>query len=168
MAGAIVTRRQLTIAVPLLLTLHNVEEALMFPRWRPVIQAAVPLGFRAWFDQISPGTLQTALLVATAVPWALALWSARRPSSARASWFLLLVQAVVFTNVLWHVLVAGAVIRGYSPGLVTALAVNLPFSIYLFMRAHRERWCSPRAAIALVPAAPFAHGALLAGLMFFM
>jgi hypothetical protein len=167
MAGALVTRRQLTIAVPALLTLHNAEEALMFPLWRPVIQAAVPFGLRAWFDQISPATLQVALLVATAVPWTIALWSARRPSSALASWFVLLVQAIVLTNVLWHLLIAGVLLRGYAPGLLTAVALNLPFSIYLFTRAQREGWCSPRAAIALAPAALFAHGALFGGLMLF-
>lgn len=139
----------------------------MFPRWRPVIQAAMPFGLQPWFDQISPGTLQIALVVATAVPWAVALWSAQRPSSALASWFLLLVQAVVLLNVLWHLFIAGVLLRGYSPGLLTAVTLNLPFSIYLFTRARRERWCSPRAAIALVPAAFFAHGALLAGLMHF-
>ena len=145
MAGTLVTRRQLTVAVPALLTLHNFEEALTFPSWRPVIRAAVPFGLQTWFDQISPGTLQTALVVATAVPWAVALWSMRRPSSALASWFLLLVQAIVLLNVFWHLLIAGILLRGYSPGLLTAVTLNLPFSIYLFTRARREilspTWC---------------------------
>jgi hypothetical protein len=167
MAGRLVTRRELTVAVPALLTLHNFEEALMFPRWLPVIQAAAPFGFQTWFDQISSGTLQTALVVATVVPWAVALWSARQPSSALASWLVLLVQAVVLLNVLWHLIIAGVLLRGYAPGLLTAVTLNLPFSIYLFTRARREGWCSALAAIALAPAAFLAHGALLAGLMYF-
>jgi hypothetical protein len=50
----------------------------------------------------------------------------------------------------------------------SAVTLNLPFSIYLFRRARRETWCSPRAAIALIPVALLAHGALFAGLMHFM
>jgi len=135
-----VTRRQLTLAVPILLTLHNLEEALTFPRWLPVIQTRVPFGLQAWFDEISPGTVYVALIAATAVPWAIALWSVRRPSSGLASSFVLLVQAVVLLNVFWHVLVAGTLLRGYSPGLLTAVMLNLPFSVYLFKRARQEGW----------------------------
>jgi hypothetical protein len=163
-----VTRYQLTLAVPAILTLHNLEEALTFQRWLPVIQTRVPFGLQAWFDDISPGTLHIALVVATAVPWAVALWSARRPSSALASWFVLLVQAVVLLNVFWHLFVAGVLLRGYSPGLLTAVTLNLPFSMYLFTRATQEGWCSRGAAIALIPAALLVHGPLLVGLPYFM
>jgi hypothetical protein len=47
-----VTRRQLTLAVPAVLTLHNLEEALTFQSWLPVIQTRVPSGFQVLVDEI--------------------------------------------------------------------------------------------------------------------
>jgi hypothetical protein len=160
-----VTQRQLAFVVPALLTLHNLEEALTWPRWLPDIQARVPISLRPWFAEVSLDGMYVALIVSTVVPWAIALWSVRRSSNAIAIWFLLLVQAVVLLNAFWHLLVAGGVLRGYSPGLVTAATLNLPFSIYLFRRATREQWCSPRALMALVPATLIVHGPILVGLI---
>jgi hypothetical protein len=160
------TRRQLVLVVPALLTVHNLEEALTFQRWLPVIEARVPITLQPWIQEISPESLQGALLVVTLVPWALALWCARRPSNAVAIWFILLIQTVVALNACWHVLVAGIILRGYSPGLVTAVALNVPFSMALLRRATRERWCSPRALMALLPAALFVHGPLLTVLLY--
>lgn len=126
------TRYQRTLAVPSLLTLHNLEEALTFHRWLPVIQTSVPFGLQSWLDWISPETFYIALVVATAVPWAIAIWSAREPSNALAWRLVLLVQAIVLLNVFWHVFVAAFLLRGYTPGLLTAVTLNLPFSVYLF------------------------------------
>ena len=54
---------------------------------------------------------------------------------------------------------------GYAPGLVTALVLNLPFSLYLLRRAIREQWLSRPARWALVPGAILLHGPLLAALL---
>ena len=45
-------------------------------------------------------------------------------------------------NVLWHVATAALVFNGYAPGLLTAILINLPFSVYLLRRAASERWVS--------------------------
>jgi hypothetical protein len=126
----------------------------------------MPISLEPWFAEISLGGMHVALVVATVVPWAITLWSTRRPSNAVATWFVLLVKAVVLLNAFWHLLVAGVVLRGYSPGLVTAATLNLPFSIYVLRRAIREQWCSPRALMALVPATLIVHGPLLVGLIY--
>jgi hypothetical protein len=78
---------------------------------------------------------------------------------------LLLIQTAVFVNAISHIVVATFVLHGYGPGLLTALAINLPFSIYLLRRAVRERWLSPRALVLLVPSALVVHGPILLGLM---
>ena len=63
-------------------------------------------------------------------------------------------------------LVAAAIwARGYSPGLVTALLVNLPFSLFLFRRALRASWVRPRDLAWLLVAALLVHGPGLVGLM---
>lgn len=55
------------------------------------------------------------------------------------------------------------VLRGYGPGVASALAINLPFSIYMFRRVVREEWASRGALLALTPAAIVVHGPLLFG-----
>src|SRR5262245_52300826 len=118
------TRRQLTLAVPALLSLHNLEEALTFHRYLADVQARVPSGLQPWVNGISPAQLYIALVIATVVPWAVALYSIRWPSSVRALRLVLLIQAVVFVNVFWHVLVAALLLQGYSPGLLTSVTLN--------------------------------------------
>jgi hypothetical protein len=55
--------------------------------------------------------------------------------------------------------------RGYAPGLVTALLLNLPFSLYLLRRAARERWLDRGALWTLAPAALLVHGPMLSALL---
>jgi hypothetical protein len=93
------------------------------------------------------------------------IWATSRPKSTVPLWLLLLVRATVLLNVLWHVSAAMVVFDGYSPGLVTALLINLPFSVYLLGRAARERWVSRGAMWALLPGALLMHGPLLSGLL---
>jgi hypothetical protein len=78
---------------------------------------------------------------------------------------LLLIQTVVLVNVFSHAAVAAFVLHGYAPGVLTALAINLPFSIYLLRRAARENWLSRRALTLLLPSALVVHGPILVGLM---
>ncbi len=67
-------------------------------------------------------------------------------------------------NVLSHV-GAASMVRGYSPGLVTAVLVNLPFSAYLIGRAAREPWLSRRRLLGASPISLLIHGPLLVGLL---
>jgi hypothetical protein len=65
--------------------------------------------------------------------------------------------------VLWHVTAAILLFDGYAPGLLTAVLLNLPFSVYLIGRAGKENWVSRRALWALLPSALLAHA--LSGLL---
>jgi hypothetical protein len=80
---------------------------------------------------------------------------------------VLLIQATVLLNVVWHAAAAVVLFGGYAPGVVTAVLLNLPFSVYLLGRSAREHWLSARALWALVPAAIVLHGPLLAALLVF-
>ena len=141
---------------------------MTFGHWLPLAQARAPMLLQPWASEVSLKGLQMALVMATAVPWAIAIWAASRPSQGIAIWCLLLVQAVVLVNVFWHLMVAAIVLQGYAPGLLTAVTLNLPFSVYLFRRAVRDRWCSTHALIGLIPAALVVHGPLLIGLVYLM
>ena len=145
-------------AVPVLLALHNAEEALTFPRYLEKVRGHEPWLMRGLADSVDSHALFGALLIVTVVPLLVSLWSWLRPKSKAAFWCVMLIQATVFLNVFAHIASAITVFRGYGPGLLTALAINLPFSIYLFRRAQKEKWLPRRESIWLTPAAILVHG----------
>ncbi|RPJ38233.1 MAG: HXXEE domain-containing protein, partial [Chloroflexi bacterium] len=105
-----------------------------------------------------------ALLVVTGLPYAFAfLGGSRRPRAPRT---LLLAgtQMVMLLNILSHV---GSMnlFNSYVPGLVSSLAIILPFSLYFFASALREGWLRGSDFLYLVPAAVILHGPGLVGLM---
>ncbi len=159
------SRRTAIWLVPLLLALHNAEEALLFPRYLPLAIARLPEGLQAVAGAITLGQVWSALALVTAVPFGIAAWAASNPSNRLAVWLLLLVQTTILLNVLWHLAAAVVVFQGYAPGLVTAVCLNLPFSIYLLRRAAVEQWVGAGARWALLPGALAVHGPLLSALL---
>ena len=157
--------RRVLWLVPVLLALHNAEEALFFPRYLPFVLARLPPGWQAVAAPLTTGQVWSALAVVTGVAFAVAWWVHLRPDSRTALWLLLLIQSAVLLNVVWHVAIAVVLFDGYAPGLATALLLNLPFSLYLLRRAVREHWLSRPARWALVPGAILLHGPLLAALL---
>ena len=151
--------------IPIALAVHNAEEAITFPAYLPLVRAALPASIQPLMAEVEPDGLRVALLWATAVPFMVLLWVTLRPASLGARWCALLVQAVVAVNVASHLVVAAVVMRGYSPGLASAVLINAPVSVYLFQRATRERWLSRTAWRALWPAALLVHGPGLVGLL---
>jgi hypothetical protein len=159
------SRRQALWLVAAALAVHNAEEAVTFPLYWPQVQSRLPeMAQRAaaGFDATS---FRTGLVWATLLPLAVVLWATWRPDSSAARWSVLAVQAVVAVNVASHVVIAAALAHGYSPGLLSAVLINVPVSIYLFRRAARERWITARGWRALLPAALAIHGPGLVGLL---
>jgi hypothetical protein len=151
--------------IPALLTLHDAEEALTLPRFLPIVRQRLPAAVAPLAARVDADALRTALVVATVVPLAIVAWAYWRPHSRVARWTALAIQATVLLNVLSHIVAAAVLLRGYAPGLATAVLVNLPFSLVLLRRVARERWLPRRALLALVPAAVVVHGPLLGGLL---
>ena len=135
------------------------------PAYLAVIRERAP----SWWIDISrlvtAEQVWLALAIVALAPFLLGMWLLRTPQSAWATWSLLLVQATLLLNVLWHVVAAVWLFRGYAPGLVTAVVLNLPLSVYLIGRARREGWVSSRALLGLLPSALLLHGALLLGVL---
>ena len=150
-------------AVPAFLALHNVEEALTLRAAWPTLALRVPAVARPVLATLAPASYMWALVVLTLLALGVAAWASRRPGPA-ANWWLAAIQATVALNVLSH-LGAVVMLRGYAPGIVSALLVNAPFSAYFFRRAVAERWLAPGAMLATVPAAFLLHGPGLLALL---
>jgi hypothetical protein len=149
--------------VPLFFLVHNLEEAATFGVVRRNFPAWLPLQARNAASSVTHAQFLVALLLVTLLAVAATAWAHLRPSSRGALWSVLLVQSVIALNVGAHVAAAAFILKGYGPGLASALIVNLPFSIYLLRRARRERWVSARAQAALVPGALLLHGPGIVG-----
>jgi hypothetical protein len=147
--------------VPAAVLVHNVEEALTVDRHAPAVLALVPDAVRRFMP--SRHYIYDALVVATVIPIGLAL-VARRDRRSWATYGLLLVAAVMLVNVIWHS-VAAALLGGYAPGVVTAVAVNLPVMALALRWARRESWLSNGALWMYVGIGVMLHGAGLLALL---
>lgn len=157
------SRRRVVWLIPILLTLHNAEEAVAFRRYAPNAQALLPAPFASLETRLSYAALVQALASLSVLAFLLALIVDARPRSRPLLWLLLALEAAVGLNVLAHLASAALLFHGYGPGLVTALSVNAPFAVYCFTRATRERWLGPTALRATVPMAVLLHGPVLLG-----
>jgi uncharacterized protein with HXXEE motif len=132
--------RWLQWLVALFLALHNLEEALTMGEYLPHIEEQLSgLVFGRRFAAIQDlSWFYSSLLGATLLPAAV-VWAATtgRPSRAKA-WAVAFVQSLMLANVLVPHVVLAAVVGGYVPGLVTALGINLPYSIYFLRRTVRD------------------------------
>jgi hypothetical protein len=147
--------------VPVLLTIHNLEEAIVMPAFIEKRNASVQGRMQGIVPPITYKQFLIALAIITIIPYLIALfWLNRR----WAMYLLVGLQVVMLINVCAHTLMA-LFLRGYAPGLVTALVINLPFSVYLLKRAVGERWMSGKAVALMFPIGLLIHGPVLAGLM---
>jgi len=129
----------------------------------PEIPTLLPPPFAAVAARLTYPTMLIALGAVSALTVAVAIAVSRNPDGRWALWLLLVVEATMALNAVSHALLALFIFRGYAPGVVTALIVNIPFAVYCFRRARRENWVSTRAFGATIPAALVVHGPLLAG-----
>ena len=138
--------RSLQRLMAIVIALHNGEEAVTagayLPRVREYVDRVPALrdaGLPPSLDQ-----LYFALIVVTLVPAILIGWATTgRDTLAKRE-----VVAVISAGLLWNVflphLSAMVFLRGYAPGGLTALAVNLPMCVYFFRRSLTEGMLSRR------------------------
>jgi hypothetical protein len=151
--------------IPGALALHNLEEGITFPRYLPLVRERLPGAARPIAARLDGDRLVVALVLVTVLALLVTVWAVLRPRSLAARWSALAVQAVVALNVASHVVVSIVLLRGYGPGLVTALAVNAPLSVHLFRRARSEHWIAPWSWWLLLPTAFVIHGPGLLALL---
>ena len=152
--------------VPLVLTLHNTEEALTMPRWVAEHSSEI-MGRVPFFNavQFTPRQLLSSLAIATVVPFVVTLMCAGGEKRSRKLFLLFLLQMIILLNVFVPHMVATVVMERYNPGAITAVCCNLPFSLYLFLKACKESFLSLHdllllfitAALAYVPVAAAIH-----------
>lgn len=139
---ASLTKQKLIWLVPLLITVHNAEEAVLMPFVLAKRNAIIPQSSHGLLPVITYPQFLLAVFVMTALPYPIAYYAQRDPQRCGTAMFLLLsVQFMMFLNVFAHLWMAW-LMAGYAHGVITAVTVMLPFSIFFFRRAVKENWAS--------------------------
>lgn len=154
-------RRRALWVVPVAFLVHNLEEALTIPHALPRIHAAWS-GWTGRALQLPNASQYHQVLVGLTAAGFVLLLLARLWD--RASYALVVLQAVMTLNVAMHV--AGAVLlRGYAPGLVSAVLVEAPVSFLVWRRVRDGGWMSRRQWRLLPLWVAILHGPGLIGLL---
>ncbi len=148
------TIRRTVWLLPLAFVIHDGEEILTMPRWiaehRDLldrIAAAYP-ATRAVISNFptTTGAVARAVLVEFAIILVATLLVHRRPHPGLATNVYAAILGVLFLHVISHVASAVA-LGGYTPGVVTALLVIPPASIYLYRRLFDASLLTRRSAV---------------------
>jgi len=158
------SRRALLWLIPVVVAIHNLEEALFMPRFLQARNGSIPGPLQTLLPAISYKQFLTSLIIVTAIPYMIASFGRLKRRDGRGVPLLLGVQVVMLINVFAHITMA-ILVNGYAPGLATALLLNLPFSIYLLRRAYKEEWMEGRAMVMLFPIGLLIHAVGLPALI---
>ena len=122
--------RYLQLFFPILVGLHNAEEAICIPKWTR------RSGF--WFGGAQPGVFRFAVVVFTALAFLVTFLSVI--AGARSLWADLTFGyiVVVLLNALVPHIAVSVAQRTPMPGVITAAALNLPILSFLVVLALKQ------------------------------
>ena len=113
---------------------HNFEEWLTFPRYGEEA-GAMATRFGVSLEMPSWDAMQLALIVVTLVPTLIVVWASIGRQYQWKDFAVCGLAGIFFANVFIPHIPAAIVAHGYSPGLITAVAINLPFCLFLWRSA---------------------------------
>ena len=145
---------------PTAVTLHNAEEAVWMPAWTAQHASQLPV------HPPGPSEIRLALLLLTALAFAVTALSAKKGPQSIWAYLTFGYIVAMWVNVLVPHLPASLIFFSYTPGVVTALVINLPVMSYLAVRAMAEQWVSGWKATIAAIAVPAVLGCAIAFLVF--
>ena len=122
-------------AFVLVVTLHNLEEAVWLPEWSR--QAG------RWHHPVRPAPFRFAAVVLTILAGVLAAISIRGGTGSPGRYLFVAYAIAMLLNVALPHLVATVVLRRYCPGLATGLLGNLPVTAAIVFVALRDGHVAP-------------------------
>ena len=110
--------------LPFAFLLHNIEEAILMEHW--IKKSPIKISF-------SITTNQFLVAVALFTVMGFIVVFAKKAYKNEVQFFILIAgfSGVLLLNVFFPHLVAAVVFRMYVPGLITAILINLPLTIYI-------------------------------------
>ena len=135
--------------IPILLAIHNFEEAPFMEKW----SKELPLPIH---PAVSTQQFVWAVTLLTAAGFAITYFGINTTKQPIGVWAVLEIQMIMLVNAIAPHLVVSLRFQKYNPGVVTALFLNIPFSVYLFQRAMQVGTMSWGVFCVLLAIAPFA------------
>jgi len=135
--------------VPIFFTFHNLEEAPFMEGW----SKRLPLKIH---PIVSTRQFVIAVTFLTLAGFLLTYFGIEYLANQTGYWIVLGIQAILLFNAFLPHIASTIRFRMYSPGVVTAILITLPFSFYLFRRALNENILSNTQFWILLGIAPFA------------
>lgn len=135
--------------VPFFFALHNLEEAPFMADWSKQLPIKI-------HPTVSTRQLAIAVTILTATGFLLTYLGVEYLANRTGYLPVLGIQAILLFNTFVPHLVATIRFCKYSPGVVSAVLITIPFSLYLFRRALHENILSWTQFWILLGVAPFA------------
>jgi len=132
---------------PVAVLLHNAEEGIEFPAWWLRHANQIP-------SHPTPIVARTALAALTLAAFGVTYLSQRKGKQSVSAYLLFGAIITLLANVFIPHIPASLKFREYTPGIVTAVFINLPLMSVLAIRAVREGWVSGRKAVLYGIAVP--------------
>ena len=140
---------QLLWLVPVFFTLHNLEEAPFMAGWSKRLPIQV-------HPTVTTRQFTIAVIFLTISGFLITYYGVGYLHNPTGYLLVLGIQMILFFNAFLPHIGTTIRFRMYSPGIVTAVLITLPFSIYLFQRAMREGVLSWSQFWILLAMSPFA------------
>ena len=135
--------------VPVFLAIHNIEEAPFMEGWYKRLPIKLPLA-------ITTRQFLIAVTVITFAGFVLTYSGVEYLANQTGYLIVLGIQAIMLFNAFIPHIATTIRFRMYSPGVITAVLITLPFSFYLFRRAFDEHILGWTQFWILLGIAPFA------------
>ena len=135
--------------VPIFFMLHNLEEAPFMEGW----SKRLPLKIH---PTVSTRQFVSAVTFITIAGFLLTYFGVEYLANQTGYLIVLGIQIILFFNAFVPHIASTILFRMYSPGVITAVLITLPFSVYLFRRAITENILSWGQFWTLLGIAPFA------------
>ena len=137
--------------VPIFLTIHNIEEAPFMERWSKRLPVKLPF-------TVTTRQFVIAVTVITIAGFIITYLGVEYLANQTGYVLVLGMQALLLFNAFVPHIATTIRFRMYSPGVITAVLIMLPFSFYLFRRAIAENILSWNQFWIMLGIAPFAVG----------
>lgn len=135
--------------VPIFFTLHNMEEVPLMESWSKRVSLKV-------HPTVSAPQFVIAVTLLTLGGFLATYFGIEYLANRTGYLIVLAIQAILLFNAFIPHLASTIRFRMYSPGVITATLLTLPFSFYLFRRALIENILSWKQFWILLGVAPFA------------
>ena len=135
--------------VPIFLTIHNIEEAPFMENWSKCLPVKLPF-------TVTTRQFVIAVTVITIAGFIITYLGVEYLANQTGYLLVLGMQALLLFNAFVPHIATTIRFRMYSPGVITAVLIMLPFSYYLFRRAIAENILSWNQFWIMLGIAPFA------------